>query len=188
MRDTPLGPEDIERLLIAVAEELGDSGPIHEFVMVGGSLLAMHQLREATYDVDSVTRIDQELRAAVARVAAMHDLPYDWLNDRSKAWLPATWNRAECAVILERGRLRVLGMPLRDVWLMKLNASRAIDREDLVRIWPHTGFAHPEEAVTTHWAAYPGDPSDPHLDSYVAAISRASHARAERDAAHGLDP
>lgn len=72
MRDAPLGPEDIESLLVALAQELGASGLVHEFVMVGGSL--------------------------------------------------------------------------------------------------------------------PGDPPDPHLDSHVDHIARASHARAERDAARGLDP
>ena len=44
-------------------------------IVVGGSLLAWHGLRDATRDVDSIGRIDPELRMAINAVAKRHRLP-----------------------------------------------------------------------------------------------------------------
>jgi hypothetical protein len=64
-------------------------------IVVGGSLLAFHGLREATVDVDSVKRLDSELKSAVASVARLHDLAPAWLNDSASAFRPATFDEAE---------------------------------------------------------------------------------------------
>ena len=47
----------------------GSDCPQHTLILVGGSLLAWHGLREATLDVDSVLRLGAELSAAAALVA-----------------------------------------------------------------------------------------------------------------------
>jgi hypothetical protein len=60
----------------------------HVLIIVGGSLLAWHGLRESTEDVDSVRLLDDELRSAVASVAAFHDLPSDWLNANAAMFIP----------------------------------------------------------------------------------------------------
>ena len=49
-------------------------------IVVHGALLALHGLRESARDVDSVQRLDEELAAAVARVASRRDLASRWLN------------------------------------------------------------------------------------------------------------
>ena len=69
--------------------------------MVGGSLLAWHGLRDATRDIDSIRRLDVELREAVRRVAARHDLAYDWLNDHSEAFAPFGFDVEACEVLLD---------------------------------------------------------------------------------------
>lgn len=111
MSDRPLDAGDITALLGEVADELSDDSH-RRIVVVGGAVLALHGLREATRDVDSTTVVDGELRDAVARVAARHGLAPAWLNDRAKPFLPVTFDEASCKVLLERPGLTVLGAPL----------------------------------------------------------------------------
>jgi hypothetical protein len=67
--DIPLNASEILACLGEVAEALPATGPRHTIVVVGGSLLALHGLRQTTLDVDTVWPIEEELREAVARVA-----------------------------------------------------------------------------------------------------------------------
>lgn len=77
MSDRPLGAEEITSLLHEVAGEMAD-GTGQTIVMVGGALLALRGLREATRDVDTTTTVGADLREAVARVASRHDLAPQW--------------------------------------------------------------------------------------------------------------
>ena len=61
-----LDGDAIKRLVTEVADELAGTEQ-HTIVVVGGSLLAWHGLRETTRDVDSIRRIDDDLRDAVRR-------------------------------------------------------------------------------------------------------------------------
>jgi hypothetical protein len=174
MPDQPLDGEVISALLEEVADALPADGPQLTIVIAGGSLLALHGLRQTTADVDSVKRLDEELRKAVTTVAVRHDLDPAWLNDRSAAFAPTTLQEKDCPVLLQRGRLAVLGAPLSQVFLMKLYAARARDYDDLVVLWPRAGFRSPEEAASALAAAYPHAPDDPHLADYVRAIAEAA--------------
>jgi hypothetical protein len=60
----------IRELLAEVAAALPSSSTQHIVIVAGGSLLAWMGLRDATEDVDSIQRLDAELRDAVASVAA----------------------------------------------------------------------------------------------------------------------
>lgn len=170
MPDQPLGREQIEELVREVARELDDAGAQHVVVMAGGSLLAWQNLRQSTKDVDTVSRIDSELAQAVEVVAARHGLAPRWMNDHAAMFAPQTFVASSCEVLLETPRLRVLGLPLRDVFVMKLFAARTRDHDDLVSLWPHTGFATPREAVQAMYDAYPAAPDDPYLESFVEQI------------------
>lgn len=120
MPDIPLSADQILGYLGEVAQELAPAGPRHRIVVVGGSLLALHGLRQSTLDVDTVRRIEQELRDAVEQVARVHGLAPAWLNDSSAPFCPQTFVEQDCDVLLDQGRLLVLGAPLRQVFLMKL--------------------------------------------------------------------
>ena len=72
--DRPLDGAEIRAHLTEVADQLGEHGPAQVLVLVGGALLAWHGLRDTTRDVDSVRRLDEELRRAVGQVALRHDL------------------------------------------------------------------------------------------------------------------
>ena len=80
-----LGAEQIRKFLVEMAELLGPDGEVCTVVVVGGSVLALHELREATRDVDCISRLDEQLRIAASEVARRHDLSPHWLNDNAAA-------------------------------------------------------------------------------------------------------
>ena len=171
MADGPLTATEIRQNLREVANELGPQGPEHAVILVGGALLALHDLRPSTHDVDTVEAMDDELQAAVAAVARRHDLSPRWLNSDAKAYTPSGFDPAESRMIVRYGRLHVRAAPFRQVFLMKLYAARAPDYDDMVRLWPHTGFQSPQQAVAAYQEAYPHAPEDEHLQSYVEQIA-----------------
>lgn len=164
----PLDGATIRALVEELADRLDPRGPQHLVVVAGGSLLAWHGLRDSTRDVDSLRPLDPELAGAVAEVAAAHGLGPDWLNAHAAAFAPATLDLAACRVLLETPRLRVLGAPLDQVFLMRLLAARDRDIDDLRAPWPHTGFSSAQQAAEQCWRAYPHAPDDPYFADFVA--------------------
>lgn len=140
-------------------------------VVAGGSLLAWHGLRDSTRDVDSLRPLDRELAQAAVEVGAAHGLAADWLNAHAAGFAPLTLELTECSLQIDRPRLRVLGAPLDQVFLMKLYAARDRDIDDLRALWPHTGFTSAQQAVEQFWAAYPHAPDDPYLDNFISEIA-----------------
>lgn len=167
---TLLDGEAIRALISEVAAELDDQAE-RTIIVVGGSLLAWHGLRDATEDVDSIRRLDDALRRAVKAVAVRHGLAANWLDDHAAPWAPATLDERECEVLFVHGKLRVLGLPLRDIFLMKLNRGDPPDLVDMRSIWPlvRSEFASAAEVMTAYYAAFPNeDPADdPHLGDFV---------------------
>jgi hypothetical protein len=92
------------------------------------------------------------------------------MNANAVSWRPQTLNEEDCEIMLEHGRLRVLGAPIDQVFLMKLESSRVADRPDLVRAWPHTSFKTAEEVIEAFEQAYPAALEDAHRVSYVEEI------------------
>lgn len=131
--------------------------------------MALHGLRETTRDVDSVAPLKEELRLAAQRVARRRGLdPTHWLNAAAAAWRPQTLREQDCEVFLNHPRLLVLGAPLREVFLMKLISLRVRDADDLPTLWPHTGFATPQEAVAVLYdQAYPAELPDEYLAAFL---------------------
>jgi len=172
-----LGRDEIVEHLDAVAELLaGQATPRVVLVVVGGAYLALHGLRESTADVDTVTRIDASIRAAVETVAAQRDLRPNWLNDDALAYAPIGLTAEACEVLHEHPNLLVLGPPADFVFLMKLYAARAPDYDDMVALWPSCTFASAGDAVERFVEAYPHAPHDQHLAEFIAGIARASAA------------
>lgn len=178
MSDKPLDGRAIRAILEEVAGELPADGPVHTLVIVGGSRLALQGLRDSTVDVDSVRRLDAELQTAVRAVAARHGLNPTWLNDHSAPFAPVTLQERDCPLLLQSDRLRVLGAPLSQVFLMKLYAARARDYDDLVALWPQAGFASPEAAADAFREGFPHAPDDEYLSEFVREV--AERAEAER--------
>ena len=78
----------VAKLVREVADELSGSDDQRVLIVVGGSLLAWHGLRESTHDVDSIRSLDAALRDAIGRVARRHRLAAEWLNDRASPFAP----------------------------------------------------------------------------------------------------
>ena len=85
---------------------------IGTIVIVGGAFVAHRHRREATTDVDVAGGIDAAMTEAVAAVADRHGLEADWLDDRAKPWLPATFDPATCRAAFAHGDLEVLLPPV----------------------------------------------------------------------------
>ncbi len=147
---------------------------MHTIIVVGGSLLALRDLRATTVDVDSVRKLNKELAEAVAAVGADNGLAPRWLNDNASMFTPTTLRESDCRVELEHGRLRVLGAPLDQVFLMKVSASRASDLDDLIKLWPRCGFASAAAVVDAYYEAYPYEDVDPYLVDHIRSIAVAA--------------
>ena len=160
----------IKGLLEEVAAELNDDVQ-RRVVIVGGSLLAWHELRDATRDVDSIERLDGRLLAAVEVVAARHGLAKDWLNDHAAAFTPFGFDTAGCSVLVDHPQLQVLGAPFRDVFLMKLRRGHPQDLVDMRSVWPHVveQFSSAAEVVEQFYVSFPDELADPHLAEFVVA-------------------
>lgn len=171
MSERPLDGELIRSYVQEIVEELSPSGPQHTLIVVGGSLLAWQGLRAATGDVDSLLPVSGELREAIETVAARHGLASNWVNDRAQMFRPATFRMRDCTVLFEHPRLRVSAPPLSLVFTMKLFASRARDFDDLVVLWPHTGFEGPEQAAIAFAEGYPHEEPDPFLTEHIRGIA-----------------
>lgn len=170
MSDQPLRADTIRRYLDEVAAELPADGPQRTLIVVGGALLALLGLRDATRDVDTIERLDHIARAAIERVASRHGLAPRWLNDSAAAFRPASFDPAACEMLIDHPSLRVLGAPADQLFLMKLNAARAVDTADLAAIWPLCTFSSPEEAVAAFYEAYPLEEPDEHLADFIRSI------------------
>ena len=176
MAERPLTGAEIRALLLELADVLPD-GEQHSITVVGGAVLALHELRSTTADVDTVRHLPEAVRAAAAVVAEAHDLGPDWLNDAAAAFRPATMDETARHVLLDHPRLRVFGAPLREVFLMKLYAARTRDYDDLVAMWPRCGFESAAEAAAEFTRAFPHAPDDPYLAGWIEGIATRSAER-----------
>lgn len=68
MSDQPLHADTIRQYLDEVASELPPDGPRRTLIVVGGALMALLGLRDATRDVDTIERLDQITKDAGGRV------------------------------------------------------------------------------------------------------------------------
>ncbi|MFC9691932.1 DUF6036 family nucleotidyltransferase [Kribbella sp. NPDC056951] len=166
-----MGKDDIVNHLSEVSDELAERDAVCTMVIVGGSYLALVDLRESTADVDSLTRLSDEMKSAVRRVADRHGLRPNWLNDSAAMFAPAGLRADDCEVRFQTSHLTVLAPPPDLVFLMKLLAARAPDHDDMVALWPRCAFPDAQAAVDTFYAAYPFEEHDPYLVDYVQQIA-----------------
>ena len=143
-----------------------------DVVVVGGAALAIGRYRDrSTVDVDTVTRLDEELRAAIAVVAKNAtdgiELTDHWINDDARPWSPVGMDRGQCEPCYEGRALTVLLPHAKWLFLMKLNRALLVDLHDMRALWPHTGFTDADAAAAAFRDAYPGEQDDPHMASFI---------------------
>ena len=163
--------DDVRRLIVELANRLSPSER-RDIVIAGGSLLALHGLRDSTADVDSLTLLDATLYEQIAVIAAHHGLRGDWLNDHAHPYSPLGLTTQQCDVMLEHRGFRLLGVPLHLVFLMKIDRAQEQDIADMVRLWPivSSAFRDLSHVVNEYMAAYPNAREDPYLEQFLAEI------------------
>jgi hypothetical protein len=135
--------------------------------IAGGSCLALMGLRDTTVDVDVVSRLSEELSAAVRAVAESRGLSPTWLNTRALAWRPRGLRNRDCEVLIDGPALRVVGVPPDALLLMKLNRSSDPDIADMRRLWPLCSYQSAADVVTRFYEAYPDENFDEFLVDHV---------------------
>lgn len=170
--DAPL----IESLLVELSEEI-DGAKLLTLRLVGGALLALLGLRDSTLDIDAVSPLDENLRRAIAAVASRRGLPQNWLNDNARAFIPQREDNAGDLVLIDRPGLTVYGLPLHDIFLMKLARASASDRADMKLLWPHVApqFIGVDDVVRKFYRAFPLEPVDEFLGSFIEEVVRPDH-------------
>lgn len=145
----------IVTLLNELAVELVARGQRGELFLVGGAAMAIaYDTRRATRDLDGVFEPKQAVYAAAARVAAVHDLPEDWLNDAVKGFLPGP--DAEACVFFDHPGLSVRVASPRYLLVMKLLAARVErDEDDIRALYKLCGFSTSEQGLDLVRTMYP---------------------------------
>lgn len=127
-----LSRDDIQRALIALADELAELGTRCEIAIVGGAaVVLLYEARPSTKDVDAFLLSATEpatLREAARRTALALGLPEDWLNDAAKGYVHGI---SLGEVVLDRPTLVVRALAPHQLLAMKLSAWRDdVDIED----------------------------------------------------------
>lgn len=161
-----LSRADVLAILDEIAGELEADGPPIQLVLAGGAAMALLGLRDSSCDFDAINAIDDELAWAAEVVGEERGFRVGWLNSRARAFVPFTFDPAGCRHIHQTGRLTVDTAQPRDLWLMKMNATRPHDLYDAQLLWPLTGWRI-EDAADALRCAYPNSPQDPHLEAWI---------------------
>ena len=162
---------ELEALFDELAQELDQRGTSSEIVMVGGAWMLWHSQRISTRDVDSARKVDSDLKQAVDRVAARHNLPQGWVNDAAAPFWPSTASYEECELVYQHRALEVRSPSPNVIFVMKLYRADPQDREDLVILWPLCDFSGADDAARAFRLAYPHAPQDEYLADYVADVA-----------------
>jgi tRNA A37 N6-isopentenylltransferase MiaA len=90
------------KALEALAELLVSERIEHQtLIVVGGSYLALTELRESTRDIDSVTRIEDATKRATERIGRERGYAPNWLNDAAAAFRPSGLAIENCTVLFD---------------------------------------------------------------------------------------
>ena len=122
--------ESIFQYLDELNTELAAQGVIGEICLYDGAVMCLvYDARPSTKDVDAIFQPTQQMRQAIAQVAANHHLREDWLNDAVKGFVVQHLQR----IFLDASHLKVY-VPEPDYLLaMKTLAARVdtTDRQDI---------------------------------------------------------
>jgi hypothetical protein len=80
--------DEIKQLLSELSDVLGTMGVKGEICLYGGAVMCIvFDARPNTKDVDAIFKPTEQIREAAKRVAEVHNLKGDWLNDAVKGFI-----------------------------------------------------------------------------------------------------
>lgn len=161
-----LEKEAILQYLLELDAELAAQGVIGEVCLYGGAVMCLvYDARPSTKDVDAIFQPTEQMRQAIARVAANHHLRDDWLNDAVKGFVVQHAQR----IFLDAAHLKVY-VPEPDYLLaMKTLAARVdtTDRQDIQFLIGELGLTRPEEVFAVLEKYYPRQQIRPATQFFV---------------------
>lgn len=142
-----MSPDDIQRYLKMLADELNARNVTGEIVLAGGAvMLLVIRNRETTKDVDAYFATNaQEIREAAHLIAQRENLPPDWLNDGMKGFFYTT---PPTTLWVDYPGLRVYHADLDYVLSMKAVAGRPEDIGDIQALAAHLNITTAQEALS----------------------------------------
>lgn len=147
-------------------QELARLDVIGEVCLYGGAVMCLvFEARPSTKDVDAIFQPTQQMRAAIARVAAHHKLRDDRLNDAVKGFVVQHPQR----IFLDASHLKVY-VPDPDYLLaMKTLAARVdtTDRQDIEFLINTLGLTQPEQVFAILEKYYPRQQVKPATQYFV---------------------
>lgn len=157
---------EIKKYLGELNDELRAADVKGEVCLYGGAVMCLvYNARPATKDVDAVFQPTSEMRQAVARVAAVHDLPEDWLNDAVKGYVVPHKQR----ILFDFSNLKIF-VPDPDYLLaMKTLAARAgtPDRDDIELLIKLLGIKSAEDVFSVLEKYYPHQQIKPATQYFI---------------------
>lgn len=140
-------PNDIQRYLKMLADELYARNVTGEIVLAGGAvMLLVIRNRQTTKDVDAYFATNaQEIRDAAELIAQRENLPSDWINDGMKGFFYTT---PPITLWMDYPGLRVYYADLDYVLAMKAIAGRPEDVGDIQALAGHLGLTTAQEILS----------------------------------------
>jgi hypothetical protein len=157
--------------------DTGEQHPLIELAVVGGAAMALQWQLRSTRDLDFITdNIPPQLLRAARQVAARHELPDDWLNDRAKGFVPQI---PYDGVEVFRGDTIVVTVPSnRYLLAMKLYSARETDLDDAAFLTNQSGLSDIDSLLDLVTTAYAGRPVQAKVQYFATEVTaRATHAR-----------
>jgi predicted nucleotidyltransferase len=144
----------VRSLLAEVGAELDAVAVVADLFLVGGAAVALaYDSRRLTRDVDAVFAPAAQVRTAAERVAQVHGLSADWLNDAVKGFLPPGVPASR--LLMEVPGLRVEVAEPRYLLALKLRAARDEDVDDVRLLAGLVGITTAQECLALLEAMFP---------------------------------
>jgi hypothetical protein len=136
--------QQITKYLKMLNDQLAEMGIKGEICLYGGAAMCLaFNARQATKDVDAVFEPAQKVRLAALRLAKIHDLKEDWLNDAVKGFVV----RHNQKVLFNWPNLKVFHAEAEYLLAMKAMSARqdTTDRKDIIFLVEYLKIQSPEE-------------------------------------------
>ncbi len=157
---------EIKQYLAELNDELRAMDVKGEICLYGGAVMCLvFDARPATKDVDAVFRPAQRIRQAAERVAQVHNLRGDWLNDAVKGFVVPHAQR----LLFDFTHLKIY-VPEPDYLLaMKAMAARVdeTDRKDAELLIKLQGLKSPDEVFVIVEKYYPRQQIKPATQFFI---------------------